>query len=523
LLLPITFASAQITEFRGQTASGAYYTIAIPTDWQADDGLVIWNHGYQGYTVSSPQANPSLGPFEDMVLAQGFALAASSYSQTGWAVFNSHIDNHQLYEKFVELAAVPEKLFLQGGSLGGIVSVRDLEAGLLNNVDGALLLCGAVAGSENWVQAFDLRLVYEAVCKEVDGARLPTANWYDRPLPILGEIEFLDSVQKCTGLLANTVFDNPLWPLLLSTNQRTRLNEILQLTDTEVEFLLLNLGYAVFELPNLVNDNDKLNGLRPFSNVGIDYGDSKINTAIQRSAALPSARHSLFTNYTPSGNIGETKVISIHTSQDGLVRVENQQTLIDLVPSNQLTVAVAVEESPSHCGFSDTEGLVAWNSLLDWSLGMPQPSAQDIQIACQDLNTAPQQCRYDPDFDIGKSLLTFPRENLAETAAINSFDRDKGLVSIPLIQQSGDSNTYQVELISAREDDTLYDINAIELISEQQDWRHQARFFSQESLLYIPNLRVLPQQENAPSYNVFMKYSNTDQERLQLLEYEPAN
>ena len=127
-LLTIGSAFAQVNEFQGQTSSGAFYTIAVPENWQGDDGLVIWNHGYQGYTQTEPQANPSLGPLEDEVLAQGYAMAASSFSQTGWAVFNSHIDNQQLYEKFIELVGQPQRILIQGASMGGIVSMRDLEA-----------------------------------------------------------------------------------------------------------------------------------------------------------------------------------------------------------------------------------------------------------------------------------------------------------------------------------------------------------------------------------------------------------
>ena len=168
-----------------------------------EDGLVIWNHGYQGYTQTTPDSNPSLGPLEDIVLEQGYAIAASSFSQTGWAVFNSHIDNQQLFEKFVELVGTPEKVFIQGGSMGGIVSLRDLESGIIPDVDGALLLCGAVAGAQNWYNAFDLRMVYEAVCEDVSGAELPTQFWYEQPNLVRGELDFLDSLERCTGLISS--------------------------------------------------------------------------------------------------------------------------------------------------------------------------------------------------------------------------------------------------------------------------------------------------------------------------------
>jgi uncharacterized membrane protein len=137
---------AQVTKTQGQTESGAFNTIALPDGRQARDGLDIWNHCH---TQKDPKPNPSLRLLESIVLGQGFALAASSFNQTGWAVFSSHIDNQQLYEKFVEIYQTPEKFYIQGTSMGGIVSLRDLEADLIPNLSGALLMSGAVGGADN--------------------------------------------------------------------------------------------------------------------------------------------------------------------------------------------------------------------------------------------------------------------------------------------------------------------------------------------------------------------------------------
>lgn len=516
--------SAQVNEYAGQTANGAYYSIAVPEDWQAADGLVIWNHGYQGYTTTSPESNPSLGPLEDVVLEQGFAMAASSYSQTGWAVFSSHIDNQQLYEKFVELAAVPDRLFIQGASLGGIVSVRDLEAKLVPAVDGAFLMCGAVAGAENWYAAFDLRMVYEAVCNEVEGADLPTDSWSEQPDPLLGEVQFLDSLERCTGLLTVSYAGNPIiGQLLISQQQRTRLNRILELSNTDIEFLLLNMGYAVFEIPNLVNAADKLNGLRPFGNVGVDYGDEEINSVIQRSVALPSAQQLFMENYTPSGDVGGAKVVSIHTSRDGLVKVENQTALTSLMPSNQLTTAIAVEDEPSHCGFTDAEGIAAWNQLLNWVESGVQPTAEDLQLDCQLSNSDPQQCRFDPDFQFGNPLLTFPRDESATLVGSSSYNSATGRVLIESLQVEGDSSLYSLELLPPAAGSSLFTLGDVEVSGQIGLWQHRPAFFTEELLLYLPRMRILPWSPNDDEYDVYLRYtSDAGQNGLELVEFEVA-
>jgi hypothetical protein len=516
--------AAQVTEFHGQTASGAYYTVALPENWQAPDGLVIWNHGYQGYTTRELDSDPSLGPLEDIVLEQGYAMAASSYSQTGWAVFNSHIDNQQLYEQFVELAGQPEKVFIQGASLGGIISVRDLESGLIPEIDGALLMCGAVAGSEVWVEAFDLRMVYEAVCDQVSNAELPTDSWTDQPEPIIGEAKFLESLERCTGLISSNFVDGPLGTLLRSSGQNERLDQILDLTNTNIEFLLLNLGYAVFEIPSLVNDAMKLNGLLPFGNAGIDYGDDDINSRVQRSVALPSSRRQFMENYTPVGNIGNAKVVSIHTSKDGLVRVENQKLLESLLPPTQLTTAIVIEDTPSHCEFSEDEGLAAWTNLLDWSAGAAQPSVLDLQQSCQLSNQDPEHCRFDPSFQFAESLLSFPRENSSNSPAISSFDSTSNLLSIKSLQVIGGELDYEIDLLQSQANDTFFTIETVQSFQQNNPWQQQPLFFPDETLLYVPNLQLLPDLGDNTRFNLFMKYVNTDeQEGLQLLEFEIAD
>ncbi len=515
---------AQATEFQGQTENGAYYKIALPENWQPHDGLVIWNHGYQGYTKTELEPDPSLGPLADIALPQGYAMAASSYSQTGWAVFNSHIDNQQLYQKFVELAGDPGGIFIQGASLGGIVSMRDLEEGLIPGIDGAFLMCGAVAGATNWDQAFDLRMVYEAVCKEVDGAELPTDSWSEQPDPIGGEAQFLNSLERCTGLISAEFLGAPLAQLLQRPGQSDRMNTILELTDTDREFLLLDLAYAVFEIPNLVSDKSKLNGLKPFANAGIDYGNADINTTIQRSIALPSARQFFLDNYTPRGSIGDTKVVSIHTSKDGLVKVENQQTLLQLLPADQLTTAIVVEAEASHCGFSMDEGAAAWNQLLAWSAGAAQPDAQDIQESCQAANSDPDQCRFDVNFQLGDSILSFPREHPSGSPTTSMFHRESGLLLIESLAIAGNSTVYDIELVQTQDNGALFTLESVTEISPAASWQLKPLFFPADSMLYLPNLRLLPYGEDDALYDVYLEYTDINGgDGLRLLEFELAN
>ena len=521
----------------GQTTSGAYYTIAKPEGWTEKDGLVIWNHGFQsfltgfetadllsilnpswdGYYSGEVQAKPGLGPYAETILAEGYAMAASSYSQTGWAVFDSHISNSELYNRFLTIVTeeelgAPDQFYIIGGSLGGIVTIRDIEADLIPNPDGALILCGAVAGSINWYEAFDLRMIYEAVCDSVPGAGLPQP-WYERPELLFGEVEFIDSLNKCTNISSRLLIDenDPLevytWELI-NPDAASRLNKILDKAKIEnIYFLGLNLWYAVFQIPRLINDVAQLNGLIPFENVGIDYNDDSINQSSLRTIALPSAEDTLLANYTPSGNVGSTKIVSIHTSHDGLVRVQNQSALINTLPENQLTVGIVDDSnSPSHCGFSTDEGLAAWVELTDWVNGSIQPTPLDLDTTCRTSATNQDNCNYDPSLAVTSTLPTFSRENEIGTTGFNSFDNATAELSFQSLQILGDDMVYSGVLQPPAEGSSLFTLKSLEETGATSIWLHGTAFDSIQSLLYIPRVNIVNISPVDPTeYDVYMR------------------
>jgi len=248
-------------------------------------------------------------------------------------------------------------------------------------------------------------------------------------------------------------------------DEADRLEEILETSDTENPyFLALNLWYAVFQIPRLINDPTQLNGANPFNNIGIDYGDGSVNQAALRNFALPSAFDSLLSNYTPTGNVGETKIVSIHTSHDGLVRVQNQYALQNLVPSNQLTVGIVDDShSPSHCGFSIDEGLAAWDELTDWVNGALQPSVLDLELACLSTATDEDNCNYDPSLQVVNGLPTFKRENSIPVTGSNSYDAITGKLNFESLQLLGTDETYSGNLNPPNNGSSLFTVDEIEL------------------------------------------------------------
>ena len=392
LLIALTWAapaSAQ-TISTGQTAGGAHYVFVVPDAWNGS--LVIWNHGFS----LAPIGPVSRGPMTDLELIEafaipaGFAVAASSYSQRGWALFKTNQDLEQMVRAFEVEFGVPDQVILIGASLGGIVTAAALEKADLGEVTGALTICGAVAGSRNWDGALDLRLVYDLVCDQKKTRIAGGAKGLEKNSTLTPD-DVTKRVNACFGLNKNKP----------KKKQKKRLAEFLGVIDIPAEFIHINMAYVTFGMADLVYDKKKMKGKQGAGNQNVDYGDAKTNANIARFEPRKSKARKLGKNYTPNGKVGNAKIISLHTDKDGLVIVENESEWAKVVPPDQLTVGIVVEAQASHCGFTNAEIIGSWETLRAWIAGGVQPTAEDLQTSCiafELLVGGP--CRIDPDFVI---------------------------------------------------------------------------------------------------------------------------
>ncbi len=392
VLLPLCLALAAPAVFAGQlsgqTPSGAYYQVEVPDGWAPVDGLVIWN---KGFDLGAPAPNPDLGPLVDLQLAEGYAVAATSYGLGGWSLFGSSRDLNQFLTAFSTAFGTPAQIFVYGADIGGLVAVQAGEGGLAGNVVGALPLCAPLAGSRWWDGLVDLRLIYDAVCSAEPAARIAGGA---RGFPAgVDSSQVAAAVNACTGVLEP--------PANRSPSQQQNLALITSLTTVPESLLLASIELAGFGLADLIGDPRKLGGAQAMDNTTVVYADPVIEAQIERVSADPAARNRLFDHYTPRGTLNQTRVIALHTSQDGLVFVEHLAEYAAVAPSDRLTAVVVSEVAPTHCDFSEAEVVAGWESLRGWVAGLPQPSAADIQAACLGLvngNLASGPCRIDPAF-----------------------------------------------------------------------------------------------------------------------------
>jgi hypothetical protein len=271
-------------------------------------------------------------------------------------------------------------------------------------------LCPAAGGARLWDAAIDLRLAFDVVCGADDAGEFPRG---DAPLAWafdlsdipdgLGDLlndalllPVLLPLEQCTGV--------NLPPVLRNDAMQRRLDELMAFAHiTDEDFFVTNIGYATQVMSDLVRAPDKLDDRNPFTTLGVDYGsDPKIQAGMLRILADPAAAAELHAASDFGGAIGEARVLSMHTSRDQLVVPGNEDFVRDAVPADQRTIAIVDEDSPTHCGFTDAEGLAGWEALRAWKDGAPQPTVDDLQQACEALTSAGADgpCRFDPDATI---------------------------------------------------------------------------------------------------------------------------
>jgi pimeloyl-ACP methyl ester carboxylesterase len=163
--------------------NGAAYEIALPDQWNGT--LVLYSHGYRNAQPIPPDfapvnTAPDLAPgwaagdktIANALLAQGYALAGSAFSANGWAVREGVEANADLLGWFIQNIAPPIRVLAWGESLGGLITAEFAQGN--PDVDGALVLCGALAGA---VPNMDLGLTAMALIADAGWPELPLSGY----------------------------------------------------------------------------------------------------------------------------------------------------------------------------------------------------------------------------------------------------------------------------------------------------------------------------------------------------------
>src|SRR5262249_14251908 len=139
------------------------------------------------------------------------------------------------------------------------------------------------------------------------------------------------------GLALNACFGLATPPGSRTPTQIANLALFLSATTIPLSFIGTDMGFATFAISQLIFDPAELDGQQRMGHGGVSYADAGIDAAIERVPAQPGGATRLEKNYTPTGAVGDIKIVSLHTDGDGLVLVENEKEYQDVVPAANLT------------------------------------------------------------------------------------------------------------------------------------------------------------------------------------------
>ena len=137
--------------------TGAGYRVEVPDNWNGD--LVVWAHGFRGTGLELTVDNHPLRP---LLIAQGYAWAASSYSRNDYDISTGVQDTHALVKFFNDLVGDPDKVYLTGASMGGHITAASIEQ-YNKTYDAAMPICGVVGD----YALFDYFLDFNAAAQQL--------------------------------------------------------------------------------------------------------------------------------------------------------------------------------------------------------------------------------------------------------------------------------------------------------------------------------------------------------------------
>jgi pimeloyl-ACP methyl ester carboxylesterase len=380
-------AQAGVTTKMGPLGDGATYLIQVPYNWNGT--LFLYSHGY--VTPGSPNpavdvGDPDTGGF---LLANGFALAGSSYATTGWAIHEALNDQIAVLDLFDSIFGHPVATIAWGHSLGGIIT-----AGLIQRnpkrFTAAQPMCGVLSGGvATWNTALDAEFAFKTlfapstVLQVVDITK-PTAN-----LTLAEEI--LAAAQttpqgRARIALGAALADTPGWftpttpepsPTDFTSQEANQF-----LWDQQIDFPFVfafraelearaggnvswNTGVDYREQLAKSVDRDEVWALYQTAGLSLEQDLDTLNHAA-RIKANPEAVEYLKRNIIFDGQI-DIPVLTMHTKGDGLVVVQNESAykdVVDRVDDNRRLLRQTFVDRAGHCAFSPAETIAAVETLL---------------------------------------------------------------------------------------------------------------------------------------------------------------
>ena len=380
-------ASAAVTTQTGTLADGATYLIRVPSPWNGT--LLLYSHGYVvpgSLNLAHDVGDPLTGAF---LLANGFALAGSSYAHTGWAIQEAIPDQIAVLDAFAALFGKPKRTIAWGHSLGGTITAALVQKDH-ERFDGALPMCGVLSGGvATWNQALDSAFAFKTLLApesllQVVNITNPAAN-LTLSESLLAAAETKPKGRAQLALVA-ALGDTPGWfnpasPEPAEDDFATRqVNQFLWASQVDFPFLFAlraelefraggnpswNTGVDYREQLERSVDREEVRALYEQAGLSLEGDLDTLNNAARITANPPSVEY-LEQNIIFNGDV-DIPVLTMHTTGDGLVSNENESAYKDVVreaDEGSLLRRTFVHRA-GHCTFTPAETITALLKLIE--------------------------------------------------------------------------------------------------------------------------------------------------------------
>ena len=341
-------ASASAAVHATGTLQGASWRIDIPAHW--NHRLVVFFHGTtDAPVVFSPK--DAVSPMFDPILAGGYAVAQSGYSEGGWAIESGSRDTERLRRYFAARYGTPRQTLLMGMSMGGALIARAMEK-QPDVYAGALSLCGAVQPSDALLErGFALRAAFDFYFPGLLGPLVPVPRDYRPDSKTVAKIQAaLDASPEARRALLRwygAADAKNLAAIIASVTDDTR------------------------------NLQQRLHG-NPFDNADLIYvgsgDDYALNDGVRRYTADPRAAAWLSRWYTPDGRLLHP-LLELHDVRDPLVPANGvyQYALIVERAGHAANFVQQYVDHEGHCVFTPQQIGRAFHELTQWVDAGPRP------------------------------------------------------------------------------------------------------------------------------------------------------
>ena len=347
---------------------GAGFRIEVPQPWNGM--LVLYAHGFRGTGLELTVSDPRI---RRLLVENGYAWAASSYSKNGYDVKQGVKDTHALGQLFNGMVGNPSRTYITGHSMGGHITGVAIEQ-FPQAYAGALPMCGVMGDNE----LFDYFLDYNLVAQALAGVQAQF------PFPADYQTAVVPGVKTALG---------PAFPAVLNP-EGVKLRGVTQnisggarpsfATSFTVwgSFLFTvgvtggNIGVA----PGNVQDNS-MTVYQIDSDPALSPDEAALNATVLRVAQDPQGRHPNGLTDIPaiSGNLA-IPVVSLHTLGDLFVPFSMEQLYARRAAEqgrSDLLVQRAIRDH-GHCGFAVQEEERAFADLVDWVESGVKPAGDDV-------------------------------------------------------------------------------------------------------------------------------------------------